>query len=146
MQAHPTVPFVKLVPEAIIPSYAKPGDAGMDLHCVEDFVLDPHHRRLVRCGVACAIPYGWEGQCRPRSGNALKKGVTVLNAPGTIDSGYRGEMGVLLINHSAIPQPFKAGDRIAQLVISPVAHATITEVSSLPPSERGTGGFGSTGS
>lgn len=145
MQAHPVVPFMKLDSRAIIPSYAKPGDAGLDLCCLEPFAIAPGERKLISTGLACAIPEGWEGQCRPRSGNAVKFGVTVLNAPGTVDSGYRGEMKVLLINHDAVQHTFEAGKAIAQLVISPVAHATVQEVSSLPESVRGTDGFGSTG-
>lgn len=141
----PTISFVKLVPDAILPSYAKAGDAGMDLRCTEKFVICPGERLLVKCGLACAIPLGWEGQVRSRSGNALKKGVVVLNSPGTIDSGYRGELGALLYNCSEVEQYFNKSDAVAQLVISPIAHATIAEASSLPDSDRGTGGFGSTG-
>lgn len=144
--AHPNVLFKKLHEDAVIPSYAKPGDAGMDLHCLEGFVLYPGERKLVKSGLAMAVPDGYECQVRPRSGHALKKGVTVLNSPGTIDSGYRGEVGALLINTSQDRAIFTKGDAIAQLVIAPVSWATVLEVPELPPSDRGTGGWGSTGS
>ena len=141
----PIVQFKRLDPRAVIPSYANHGDAGMDLHCLEAFSIGGGGRLLVPCGLAMAIPNGYEAQCRSRSGNALKKGVVVLNSPGTIDSGYRGEMKVILFNTNKYTQEFAAGDRIAQLVVSPVCRARVELVNELPSSERGAGGFGSTG-
>ena len=123
----------------------RPGDAAFDLSCVEAFSLVPGERALVRTGVAIALPDGYAGLVLPRSGLALRAGVTVLNAPGLIDSGYRGEIGVLLINHGTEPVTLGRGERIAQLVIQPVARATLVEVRELEGSQRGTGGFGSTG-
>jgi dUTP pyrophosphatase len=128
-----------------LPTYAKPGDAGLDLTASEALTLEPGDRRLVSTGVAVAIPEGHAGLVLPRSGLAMHKGVTVLNAPGLIDSGYRGELKVLLINHGAEAVAIERGERIAQLVIQPVAHARLVEVERLPDSARGEGGFGSTG-
>jgi dUTP diphosphatase len=128
-----------------MPAYAKPGDAGLDLRASEAATLEPGDRRLVSTGVAIAIPEGHAGLVLPRSGLAMHKGVTVLNAPGLIDSGYRGELKVLLINHGAEAVAIERGERIAQLVIQPVAHARLVEVERLPDSARGGGGFGSTG-
>ena len=108
--------------------------------------LAPGARALVPTGIAVAIPPGYAGLVLPRSGLALRHGVTVLNAPGLIDAGYRGEVKVLLVNHDREPAAFARGDRIAQLVITPFAHANLTVVDELPPSHRGSGGFGSTGS
>lgn len=128
-----------------LPSYATPGSAGVDLRADRDIELQPGATQLVPTGIALEIPEGWEGQVRPRSGLAAKFGVTVLNAPGTIDSDYRGEVQVCLINHSR--QLFRAqrGERIAQLVLAPVVQAEFAEVDELNLSSRGTGGFGSTG-
>jgi dUTP pyrophosphatase len=128
-----------------MPAYAKPGDAGLDLRASEAATLAPGDRRLVPTGVAIAIPEGHAGLVLPRSGLAMHNGVTVLNAPGLIDSGYRGELKVLLINHGAEAVAIERGERIAQLVIQPVAHARLVEVERLPDSARGEGGFGSTG-
>jgi dUTP pyrophosphatase len=128
-----------------LPAYAKPGDAGLDLRASEAATLEPGDRRLVSTGVAIAIPEGHAGLVLPRSGLAMHKGVTVLNAPGLIDSGYRGELKVLLINHGTEAVAIERGERIAQLVIQPVAHARLVEVERLPDSARGEGGFGSTG-
>jgi dUTP pyrophosphatase len=124
-----------------------PGAAGMDLLAALDgeLVLAPGERRLVPTGLAVAIPPGYEGQVRPRSGLAARDGLTVLNAPGTIDSDYRGEVQVLLVNLGAAPAHVRRGDRIAQLVVGPVASVVWREVAALPPSARGAGGFGSTG-
>ncbi len=129
----------------VLPSYATPGSAGVDLRADCDIELQPRATQLVPTGIALEIPEGWEGQVRPRSGLAAKFGVTVLNAPGTIDSDYRGEVQVCLINHSR--QLFRAqrGERIAQLVLAPVVQAEFEEVDELNQSSRGTGGFGSTG-
>jgi dUTP pyrophosphatase len=131
-----------------LPMYATPGAAGMDLLAdVEQPVeLPPQGRALIPTGLAIAIPPGWEAQVRPRSGLALKSGVTVANAPGTIDSDYRGEVAVILINLGAQSFMVKRGDRIAQLVIAPVVTATMVEVTELSATQRGAGGFGSTGS
>jgi len=128
-----------------LPAYAKPGDAGLDLRASESVTLEPGERRLVPTGVAVAIPEGHAGFVLPRSGLAMHKGVTVLNAPGLIDSGYRGELKVLLINHGAAAVGIERGERIAQLLIQPVAQARLVEVERLPDSARGEGGFGSTG-
>lgn len=140
-----TVKFRKTDPSATLPSYAHPGDAGMDLCSVEELVIPRGERRLVRTGLAMRLPPGYEAQVRPRSGLALKKGVTVLNSPGTIDEGYRGEIGVILVNLGDEPFGVCKGDRIAQMVVAPCARAEIALVSELDSTERGTGGFGSTG-
>ena len=128
-----------------LPFYASEDAAGMDLYAAADVTLAPGARALVGTGIALAIPSGFEGQVRPRSGLALKHGVTVLNAPGTIDADYRGEAGVILINHGSTEFIIRRGDRIAQLVIAPVIRARIAEVAGLPDTARGSGGFGSTG-
>jgi dUTP pyrophosphatase len=121
--------------------------AGMDLAAALDgpIVLEPGARAAIGTGLAVALPAGYEGQVRPRSGMALNRGVTVVNAPGTIDADYRGEVRVLLINLGAEPAVIEHGQRIAQLVIAPVARAAVAVVDELPPSARGDGGFGSTG-
>jgi dUTP pyrophosphatase len=136
---------VRLDPGLPLPVYAKPGDAGLDLRASEAASIAPGERRLVPTGLAVAIPEGHAGLVLPRSGLAMQKGVTVLNAPGLIDSGYRGELKVLLINHGAEAIGIERGERIAQLVIQPVARARLVEVERLPESSRGMGGFGSTG-
>jgi dUTP diphosphatase len=127
------------------PARATAGAAGADLVSAEDATIAPGAVHAVATGIALAIPEGYEGQVRPRSGLALKHGVTVLNAPGTIDADYRGEVKVILINHG--PEPFRVsrGDRIAQLVVAPVTRAHFERVEILPASDRGQGGFGSTG-
>ena len=128
------------------PEYARPGDAGADLRSRIDFRLAPGERLLVPTGVAIALPDGYVGLVHPRSGLATKHGVTVVNAPGTIDAGYRGEIAVTLLNTDQTePLTFKRGDRIAQLLIQQVEHADFTVVQELPDSVRGSGGFGSTG-
>ena len=137
---------VRLDPGLPLPVYARPGDAGLDLRAAERARLGPGERRLVPAGLAVAIPEGHAGFVLPRSGLAMQKGVTVLNAPGLIDSGYRGELKVLLVNHGAAAVDIERGERIAQLVILPVASARLVEVTRLPESARGEGGFGSTGS
>jgi dUTP pyrophosphatase len=130
-----------------LPAPATAGSSGVDLRAAlqEDLVLRPGERRLVPTGFAVAIPDGYEGQVRPRSGAALKQGLALPNAPGTIDSDYRGELGVILINLGQEPVTLRRGDRIAQLVIAPVARACFEEVAELPPTDRGAGGFGHTG-
>ena len=131
-----------------LPAYQTEGSAGMDLHAAieTDCVISPGAREFLPCGFALAIPQGHEGQVRSRSGLALKHGISVLNAPGTIDSDYRGEVGVVLINHGDTPFVVTRGMRIAQLVISRVEHAEWTEVNDLPDTDRGEGGYGHTGS
>ena len=128
-----------------LPSYATDGAAGMDVVAAENLVLEPGARHAVATGFAMAIPPGFEVQVRPRSGLALKHGVTCLNTPGTIDSDYRGEVKVILANLGSVPFPIKRGDRIAQLVPAPVQRAVCEEVASLDGTARGSGGFGSTG-
>jgi dUTP pyrophosphatase len=135
----------KLNPEAQIPAYQTKEAAGFDLHSIEDVVLNPGERKLIGTGLAFEIEYGYEVQIRPRSGLAFKHGITVLNTPGTIDSDYRGEIKVLLINHSNEEFEIKKGDRIAQAVVAPVIQAEIVEVEELSDTTRGEGGFGSTG-
>lgn len=140
------IPIRRLDPQVPMPSYAHPGDAGADLYAAEDAVIAPGERRLVRTGVAVAIPDGFVGLVHPRSGLATKLGVTVLNAPGTVDAGYRGEILVNLINHDRTNEAkIVRGDRIAQLVVQRVERAHFHDVAELPDSERGTGGHGSTG-
>lgn len=128
-----------------LPAYATAGAAGMDVVSAEDVVIAPGARHPVATGLALAIPQGFEIQVRPRSGLALKHGITVPNTPGTIDSDYRGELKVLLINHGAEPFAIARGDRVAQLVLAPVVHAVWDEVAALDETARGAGGFGSTG-
>ena len=140
------VPLVRLDPALPLPCYARAGDAGADLVAREDAELAPGGgRALVPTGIAVAIPDGYAGFVQPRSGLALRHGVTCLNTPGLIDAGYRDEIKVLLVNTDPdVPYAVRRGDRIAQLVIQRVEHATFTAVAALAPSERGTGGFGST--
>lgn len=128
-----------------LPAYATGGAAGMDVLAAENVTIAPGARHAVATGFAVAIPVGYEIQVRPRSGLALKHGITVPNTPGTIDSDYRGEMKVILINHGAEPFVIARGDRVAQLVLAPVTQAAWQEVESLDETERGAGGFGSTG-
>ena len=135
--------------ELALPAYGSAGSAGLDLLAAIDagaeVVLAPEQRRFVPCGISIALPEGYEAQVRPRSGLALKHGLSILNSPGTIDSDYRGEIGVVLVNHGQEAFVLKRGMRIAQMVIAPVIRASLVEVQSLPESERGAGGFGSTG-
>ncbi len=141
------VVFQRLRSDAVIPRPMTAGAAGMDLTAALDapVVLLPGARAAVGTGLAVALPEGHEGQVRPRSGLARSHGVTVLNAPGTIDADYRGEVVVLLVNLGGEPVTITGGQRIAQLVVAPVAAVTVAEVEALPPSARGAGGFGSTG-
>mgnify|MGYP004726906367 FL=1 len=129
------------------PSYMTPGSSGLDLRASieEPMTLEPFERKLISTGLKLAIPQGYEGQVRPRSGLALKHGITTLNSPGTIDSDYRGEVKVLLINLGSAPVVINSGDRIAQLVIAPVVQAELEEVDELDDTSRGEGGFGHTG-
>lgn len=136
-----------LRPDAVVPTRAHPGDAGLDLVAAGPHDLPPGGRAAVPTGIAVAIPQGYAGLVVPRSGLARRHGVTVANAPGLIDSGYRGELIVLLVNLGDAPHAIAAGDRVAQLIITPVAAATPRQVEALPDSDgRGEGGFGSTGS
>ena len=135
----------KLDPRATVPSYAHPGDAGLDLASCETVEIAPGSTAMVRTGVAIALPPGTEGQVRPRSGLAAKHAVTVLNAPGTIDEGFRGELRVILINHGLEVFRVEPGMRIAQLVVAPVLRVETALVDSLDDTPRGAGGFGSTG-
>lgn len=132
-----------------LPAYETTGSAGMDLRAAvaefEPVVLAPGERKLIPTGLKIALEPGYEAQVRPRSGLALKHGVTCLNSPGTIDSDYRGEVGVILINHGQIPFEIRRGERIAQMVIAPYAQAVMAEVKALDETARGAGGFGSTG-
>ena len=129
-----------------IPAYAREGDAGLDLHAAEDVTLAPGARALVGTGIAVALPPGCAGFVVPRSGLALRHGVSIVNAPGLIDAGYRAEVKVLLVNHDpAASVTLRRGDRIAQLVVQRAERAELVEVDELPSSARGAGGFGSTG-
>ena len=132
-------------PDASLPSYAHEGDAGLDIRSVEELEIAPGARALVHTGLVFMLQPGWEAQVRPRSGLALKHGVTVLNTPGTIDAGYRGEVGVILANFGTDPFKIAKGDKIAQIVVSPVVRADIVETNEIEATERGSGGFGSTG-
>lgn len=136
----------RLDAELPLPTYAKPGDAGMDLRASADAVLEPGGRALIGTGLAVAVPPGWVGLVHPRSGLAAKHGITVLNAPGTVDSGYRGEIMVTLLN-SDPQEPFRIerGERIAQLLLQRVAQVELVEVDELEGSDRGETGFGSSG-
>lgn len=128
-----------------LPSYATTGSAGMDLRSAESLTLKPGARALVATGIAIALPDHYEAQVRPRSGLAVKHGITVLNAPGTIDADYRGEIKVPLINLGADDFVIARGDRIAQMVVAPVVMAELSEVEALDDTQRGAGGFGSSG-
>jgi dUTP pyrophosphatase len=131
-----------------LPAYATTGSAGMDLRAAveEPLVLEPGKRALVPTGLRIALPPRYEAQIRPRSGLAIKEGITVANAPGTVDSDYRGEVKVGLVNLSDVPYTIRRGDRIAQMVVAPVTRVAWQQVASLDETERGAGGFGSTGS
>ena len=135
----------KLKPSAKIPEYAHHGDAGMDIYSCQDelvITLSPGDRRLISTGLAFEIPYGTELQIRPRSGLALKKGISIVNSPGTLDYGYRGELGIILINHGYDDFEIRKGDKIAQVVLNKIEIAEVEELSEM---ERGGGGFGSSG-
>lgn len=138
--------FIKKIHEnAIIPEYAHHNDSGLDLFSVEDVSIPKGEVRLVKTGIVIELPANTEAQVRPRSGLALKNGITVLNTPGTIDEGYRGEVGVILINHGNSVFEIKQGMKIAQMVVMPVIRVEIEEVNELTDTKRGEGGFGSTG-
>jgi dUTP pyrophosphatase len=135
----------KLHPEAIIPSYQYPRDAGLDLAIVESVTLQPQERRLVGTGLAIQIPEGYEGQLRARSGSAFKLGLTLINGVGTVENTYRGEIKLALINLSPNPISLEAGSRVAQLIINKIPTVKVIEVSELQETTRGDNGFGSTG-
>jgi dUTP diphosphatase len=140
------VEVVRLDPDLPLPAYAHPGDAGADLLTTVDVSLAPGERALVPTGVAIALPEGYVALVHPRSGLAARHGLSIVNTPGTIDAGYRGEIKVMLINHDrTLPIELRRGDRIAQLVIQRFERATFIEVGELPDSVRGSGGYGSTG-
>lgn len=141
----PILTIEKLDKSVELPKYAHPGDAGMDVCSNEDTFVPANNWKLIKTGIKVAVPEGFEMQVRPRSGLALKHGITVLNTPGTIDSGYRGEVGVILVNHNDKEFKVKKGDRIAQLVIAPVISVRIREGEVDKVTERGEDGFGSTG-
>lgn len=140
------VEVLRLDPELELPAYARPGDAGADLRCTSDLELAPFERRLVGTGIAIALPPGHVGLVHPRSGLAVRHGLSIVNSPGTIDAGYRGEIKVLLVNLDPRESVrLERGDRIAQLVVQRVEEARFVPVGALADSERGTGGYGSTG-
>jgi dUTP diphosphatase len=142
----PELPVRRLDPGLPLPAYAHPGDAGADLCAAEEVVLPPGGRATVGTGIAIAVPSGHAAFVHPRSGLASRHGITVVNSPGTIDAGYRGEVRVVLLNtDSTEPFTVRRGDRIAQLVVQPVTSVRFLEVAELPASPRGEGGFGSTG-
>jgi dUTP pyrophosphatase len=136
----------KLREDAVVPHYAHPGDAGLDLFACDELTLDPGESTIVKTGIAIELPPDTEGQVRPRSGLAAKHQISVLNTPGTIDEGYRGEVGVILMNFGKLPFEVEPGAKIAQLVIKPVIRVEVEESSELSDTRRGEGGFGSTGS
>ena len=140
-----TLSFRRIHPDAVMPAYAHASDAGMDVRSVRELVIPPGGRALVPTGLVVNLPAGYEAQVRPRSGLALKAGVTVLNSPGTIDAGYRGEIGVILANFGQDDFKVNVGDRIAQLVITPVLQPVVVEATEVDSTDRGAGGFGSTG-
>lgn len=141
-----TVPIKRLDPEAVIPSYAYTGDAGLDLRALETLVLKPFERALIPTGLAIAIPEGYAGFVQPRSGLALKRGLSIVNTPGLIDSHYRGELKIIAINLDPVNDiQIEKGERIAQLVIQEVPVVTLAVVDELDATDRGAGGFGSSG-
>ncbi len=135
----------KIHEDAKIPAYAHEGDSGMDLYSVEETILQPGETKLVKTGLQIAVPKGFEAQVRPKSGLAAKFGITVLNTPGTVDSGYRGEVMVILVNHGKEEYKVEKGKKIAQMVIAKVEEAKIEVVEDLEDTTRKDGGFGSTG-
>jgi len=147
MSKKPEVQFKKIRPAAVLPAYMTDLAAGLDICALpaESLSLAPGERALVPTGLSVAIEPGYEIQVRPRSGLALRHGITLLNTPGTIDADYRGEIGIIVINHGQQDYLISPGDRIAQLVVAPVVQCRITEVQELSETRRGTGGFGHTG-
>jgi len=147
MENSPVLKFKKLHPQAVLPVYMTELAAGLDICAMPEasLELDPGERALVPTGLSVAIEPGYEIQVRPRSGLALRQGITLVNSPGTIDADYRGEIGIIVINHGHEPFQIKTGDRIAQLVVAPVSRGRIELVDQLPETPRGAGGFGHTG-
>ena len=145
MENNLKIELKKLNKNAVVPTYSKYGDCACDLYSVEDVTIKPMERKLIDTGIAIALPDGFEAQIRPRSGNAWKKGLTVLNSPGTIDFGWRGNIKVILVNLGTDTVGINIGDRIAQMKFSPVYRGNFVEVSELSETERGIDGFGSTG-
>lgn len=139
------IKFVKMHEDAHIPKYAHKSDAGMDLYSTESTQLLAGEFKVIKTGLQMSLPFGFEAQVRPRSGLAAKYGVTVLNTPGTIDADYRGEVGVILINHGKNTFKIEKGDRIAQMIISKLTKFSVQQVTTLDKTKRGEGGFGSTG-
>jgi dUTP pyrophosphatase len=142
------IPLKRLKPEAtLLPAYMTSHAAGMDLCAAieDDLVIKPGERAFVPTGIAIAVPPGYEAQIRPRSGLALRHGISLVNSPGTVDADYRGEIGIIMINHGAEPFAIRNGERIAQMVFAPVARAVLREVADLEQTDRGEGGFGHTG-
>ena len=135
----------KINEDAIVPKYAYESDAGMDVYSTKNYLLLPKHRTLVGTGLKIEIPKGYEMQIRPKSGLALRDGITVLNTPGTIDSSYRGEVGIVLINHSSKPYKIEKNQKIAQIIFNKIEKAKLIISDELSETERGKGGFGSTG-
>ena len=136
---------VKIHKDAILPNYAHEGDAGLDVYSVEEKLLNPGERALIKTGIKIELPKGTEAQMRPRSGLAIKNGISLVNSPGTIDEGYRGEIGVIVINHGQEAFKVEKGMKICQMVVKPVWRVNVEEAFELDESERGIGGFGSTG-
>lgn len=146
MSERVTLKVLRLSKDVPLPSYAHEGDAGLDLYSNEDIVLKPFERKLVRTGIKVEIPRGYAGFVQPKSGRAVKEGLSIVNTPGLIDSGYRGEVGVILINLDPEKEiVIRKGEKIAQLVIQKVEEVTVCEVETLSETSRGDGGFGSTG-
>ena len=139
------VKIKKIKESAIMPKYAHEGDAGVDLYSTEDYTLKPGERTLVSTGIKIAIPIGYEAQLRPKSGLALRQGLSIVNTPGTIDAGYRGEVGVIAINLGNEDLKIEKGKKVAQMVFNKVEEAKLEEVNELDETKRGDGGFGSTG-
>lgn len=136
---------IQRISDVPLPNYAHPGDAGLDLYSAEDYVLKAGERKLISTGVKIAVPLGYEAQIRPKSGLAVKYGLSIVNTPGTIDSGYRGAVGVICINHGQEDIKIEKNKKIAQMIINKVENAEIEEVDELDDTSRGEGGFGSTG-
>jgi dUTP pyrophosphatase len=139
------VKIKKIKESAILPKYAHEGDAGVDLYSTKEYALKPGERTLVSTGISIAIPLGYEAQVRPKSGLALKHGISIVNTPGTIDAGYRGEIGVIIINHGQEDYTIEKGKKVAQMVFNKIEAVNFEEVEDLDDTTRGEGGFGSTG-
>ena len=139
-----TVKIQKIKDNAVVPSYAHKGDAGVDLYSTEDYVLSPGNKILVSTGIKIALPIGYEAQVRPKSGLALKHGLSIVNTPGTIDAGYRGEVGVIVINHGQDEYKIEKGNKIAQMVFNKIEEVNFEESGDLDDTSRGEGGLGST--